>query len=217
MSEPTAERISSVRGDASHDTVARLATQRSKFRAAAKSLTTERDQLRAENTKLRAEVAEAGKTGGAARIAELEGQLRNQGHRAKFDALARAAGVKPNAMDDLWERSGYKAEGDLPDEAKIAAAIAEQRTKREYLFNASTEAAEGAEGLEGPDTPPEPKPGPGRGQGGTQRAAGGQFGATDAQLRDPAWCFAHAAQLTQAANEAANLPVSQVSSKLAIL
>jgi hypothetical protein len=216
MSEPL-EAAARIRGDASHDTVARLATQRSKFRAAAKNLTTERDTLRAKVTQLEAAVAEAGKTGGAARIAELEGQIRSQGHRAKFDALARAAGVKPNALDDLWERSGYKAEGDVPDEARMTATITKQKTDRDYLFNASTEAAEGAEGLEGPDTPPEPKPGPGRGQGGTQRAAGGQFAATDAQLRDPAWCFAHAAQLSQAANEVANMPVSQVSGKLAIL
>jgi hypothetical protein len=224
MSEPTAERIS-VRGDASHDTVARLATQRSKFRAAAKNLTTERDQLRAEVTKLKGEVLEAAKTGGAARIAELEGQLRDQSHRGKFNELAKAAGVKANALDDLWERSGYKAEGDQPDEGKIASAIAKQKTDRDYLFEAATDPAEGAEGQEGPDTPPgsgersrtEPKPGPGRGQGGNQRATGGQFQATDAQLRDPAWCFANAAKLSQVANEVANLPNAQVSSKLAIL
>jgi hypothetical protein len=208
---------STPRADASHDTVARLASQRSKFRAAAKSLTTERDALRAEIAKLKGELLETAKTGGAARIAELEGQLRAQGHRAKFDELARAAGVKPNALDDLWEKSGYKAEGDQPDDAKIKAAIADQRTKRDYLFNAATEPAEGLEGLEGVDTPPEPKPGPGRGQGGTQRAAGGQFQASDAQLRDPAWCFANAAKLNQVASDVANLPVSQVSGKLAIL
>jgi hypothetical protein len=216
MSEPLLSGAT-LRADASHDTVARLATQRSKFRAAAKNLTTERDQLRAQVVKLEAAVLEAGKTGGAARIAELEGQLRDQSHRGKFDELARAAGVKPNALNDLWEKSGYKAEGDLPDEAKITAAIAKQKTDRDYLFNPAGEAAEGLEGQEGPDTPPEPKPGPGRGQGGTQRATGGQFAATDAQLRDPAWCFANAGKMTQAANDAVNLPVSQVSSKLAIL
>jgi hypothetical protein len=216
MSDPL-QPAALIRADASHDTVARLATQRSKFRAVAKNLTTERDQLQAEVTKLKAEVLEAAKTGGAARIAELEGKLRDQSHRGKFNELAKAAGVKPNALDDLWERSGYKAEGDLPDEAKIAAAIAKQKTDRDYLFNPATEAAEGLEGQEGPDTPPEPKPGPGRGQGGTKRADGGQFAATDAQLRDPAWCFANAGKMAQAANDAVNLPVSQVSSKLAIL
>jgi hypothetical protein len=206
-----------IRADASHDTVARLATQRSKFRAVAKTLTGERDQLRAQVVKLEAAVLEAGKTGGAARIAELEGQLRDQSHRGKFNELARAAGVRANALDDLWERSGYKAEGDVPDEARMTAAITKQKTDRDYLFEATTDPAEGLEGQEGPDTPPEPKPGPGRGQGGTQRATGGQFQATDAQLRDPAWCFANAAKLSQVANEVANLPNAQVSGKLAIL
>jgi hypothetical protein len=205
------------RADASHDTVARLATQRSKFRNAVKSLTVERDALKADIAKLEAAVLEAGKTGGAARIAELEGRLRDQSHRGKFNELARAAGVKAKALDDLWEKSGYKAEGDEPDESKIKAAIGKQQKDRDYLFEAASDPASEAEDLEGPDTPPEPKPGPGRGQGGTQRSTGSQFQATDAQLRDPAWCFQNAGKLAAVAGEVAGLPVSQVSGKLAIL
>jgi hypothetical protein len=193
------------RADASHDTVARLASQRSKFRAAAEVAT------------LKQQVIDAAKTGGAEEIAALKATIRDNAHRGTFDRLAKAAGVKEKALNDLWERSGYKAEGDVPDESKIKAAIDKQKADRDYLFEPATEAASGAEGLEGPDTPPEPKPGPGRGQGGTQRAAGGQFQATDAQLRDPNWCFANAAKLSQVANEVAGLPVSQVSGKLAIL
>lgn len=202
--------------DGSHDTIARLASQRTKFRGAVKALTTERDAAKAEIVALKQQVIDAAKTGGAEEIAALKATIRDNAHRGKFDELAKAAGVKPKALQDLWERSGYKAEGDVPDEAKIKVAIETQRTDRDYLFEPAAAQGEGAD--EGnPDTPPEPKPGPGRGQGGTQRSTGTQFQATDAQLRDPAWCFANADKLAAMSKDVSGLAVNQVASKFAIV
>jgi hypothetical protein len=45
----------------------------------------------------------------------------------------------------------------------------------------------------------------------------GVFRATEAQLRDPAWCFAHKAELQAISKEVANLPLSQVGERFVIL
>jgi hypothetical protein len=197
-------------GEGTLDTVARLGAQRRKFKDAAKRLTEERDTLKAERDKMAKELEEAKKAAGADKIAELEGRLREQAHRGKFNELAKAAGVKEKALNDLWEKSGYKAEGDAPDETKIKAAIEGQRSERDYLFEP---AAQGQQGGETPFV----VPGPGRGQGGTAQNIGNRLDVTQAQLRDPAWCFANQAHIAKIGKEVANMPTAKVTERFAIV
>jgi hypothetical protein len=209
--------------DTSNATIARLANQRTKFRAATVKMTSERDAGRNEIAKLTADLVEANKhAGAAAELAALKITVKNDKHRGKFNELAKAAGAKDKALDDLWDRSGYKADGDVPDEKAITKAIEAQREARDYLFeDVSPEEAE-TPAAGGPDTPPEPeqepaRPGPARGQGGTRKSTGSQTQITDAQMRDPAWCFANQGKLTAAAKAAADLPTSQVGTKFTIV
>jgi hypothetical protein len=202
--------------------IGRLGAQKQKFKAAWKKSQAELEQLRTE-------VADLKKGGGPDKIKELEGKLREVKHRAKFDELAKAAGVKPKALDDLWEKSGYKAEGDAPDEAAITAAIDKQRAERDYLFDAPAEGGQqGQEQGQGQQQQqqqqhgydpfnPAPKPGPGRGQGGQKQANPGAFQATQEQIRDPAWCFANAAKLQQVAKEVGGMTVREIPNKFAIV
>ena len=211
-----------LRHDGATETIARLAAQRTKFRGAVAKLTTERDAANTRIAQLEADLTEARKAGPAVEeLAALKAQVKLEKHRGKFDELARAAGAKEKGLADLWEKSGYKAEGDVPDEAAIKAAIARQQTERDYLFEPPGDNGQGeAEG--GPDvtTPPEleqPRPGPARGQGGTRRSTGSATQVTDAQLRDPAWMMANQAKIAAAARAAADLPINQVGSKLTIV
>jgi hypothetical protein len=192
--------------------ISRLGAQKQKWKAAAKKLVEERDEARAQ-------LEEANKAGGAARIAALEAKLREVGHRTKFDELARAAGAKDGkALEDLWEKSGYKAEGDTPDAAKIAAAIETQKAEREYLFDPAGSGQQQQQQREGLDPfNPGTKPGPGRGQGGHNKGEPGAYQVTQEQLRDPAWCFANQAALSKVAKDVGGLPVAQVANKFAIL
>lgn len=210
--------------DTSNATIARLANQRTKFRGAAAKLTGERDTARTELAQARADLVEAQKhAGAAAELATLREQVKNDKHRGKFNELAKAAGAKEKALDDLWERSGYKADGDVPNEKAMAKLIEAQREARDYLFEAegTTPAATGDdEEDDGAPSVPEleaPRPGPARGQGGTKRSTGSQTQFTDAQLRDPEWCFANAGKLATAAKAAGDLPINAVGSKFAII
>ena len=210
--------------DSSGPTIARLAGSRDKWRTLAEKSIPERDGLRKEVAQLKLDVIEAVKNGGAAEIAALKATIKSNAHRGKFNELATAAGVKPKALEDLWNHSGYKAEGDAPDEAAITKAIETQRTERDYLFG---DAPAGDEtGVETPepgfiDGPPEPpklvKPGVGRGQSGTQRATGDQFQMSDAQMRSPEWCFANQNKRDAAAKAVADTPTAKVGEKFAIV
>jgi hypothetical protein len=199
-------------GEGNLDTVARLGAQRRKFKDAAKRLTTERDEIKAELAKAKAELDDIRKTAPDTRIKELEAKLRETTHRARFNELAKEAGVKAKALQDLWEKSGYDAKGDAPDEAAIKAAIAKQREERDYLFDAGE-----PKPAAGDEAPPAPKPGPGRGQGGTASNDSGPLALTQEQLRDPAFMFRNQAKIAKAAQAALSLPKGQVAEALAIL
>lgn len=146
--------------------IARLGAQKSKYRAQARSLEGEVGTLRADNEKLRAQVAELGAradtSASAKRVQELEQQLRDRDHRAAFDRVARARGVREDALDGAWQLSGYKAEGE-PDEAAIAAVIDGQKGPRGYLFADPTDQA--AATTTPTPTPLPARPAPGSGQG----------------------------------------------------
>jgi hypothetical protein len=217
MADPVVEK--ELQHDTKDGTIARLAQDRTKFKGLFAKATSERNATRAELVKAQADLVEARKAGGAVEeLAALKIKVKLDGHRSKFDELARAAGVKPNALNDLWAHSGYKADGDTPDENAMAAAIEKQQTERDYLFG---EPAPAGDGRRPADMPPEPeqqaRPAVGRGQGGTQRATGSQTQISDAQARDPVWCRANQAKLAKAAADVMNLPTSQVGTKFTIL
>ena len=189
-------------------TVARLGAKASKFKSIAKKQASDLEQAQAKVTELEKKLADLEKSGGAQRIAELELKLKEVGHRSKFNDAAKAAGADERALDDIWEKSGYKAEGDTPDEGKIKAAIESVKTNKPFFFK-----ADGQQATEQPQI----VPGPGRGQGGTAPNDAGPLGITQAQLRDPNWCRQNQAAIQKAAQKALNLPISQVASSLAIL
>jgi hypothetical protein len=211
--------------DTSNATIARLANQRTKFRGAAAKLTGERDTARTELATARADLVEAQKhAGAAAELAALKETVKNDKHRGKFDELARAAGAKAKALDDLWERSGYKTDGDVPNEKAMGKLIEAQREARDYLFEAegttaATAAGDEEEGDESPQVPElgPARPGPARGQGGTRKSTGSQAQFQESNMRDPEWVFANAAKLQAAAKAAGDLPIGQVGSKFTII
>jgi hypothetical protein len=211
-----------LRHDGATETIARLAAQRTKFRGAVAKLTGQRAEDATRIAKLEADLAEARKAEGAVKeLADLKAKVKLDGHRGKFNELARAAGAREKALEDLWEKSGYKADGDLPDETAIKAAIAKQQTDRDYLFEPPGENGQGgSEG--GPDESGEPeaeqpRPGPARGQGGTRKSSGSATQITDAQMRDPLWCGANQGKIAAAAKAAADLPINQVGTKFTIV
>jgi hypothetical protein len=116
----------------------------------------------------------------------LKAQIRESRHFTKLDELAKAKGVRPEALEDLRRLSEYKAEGDEPDEAKLNALIDEQKTKRPYLFGDAQ-----------PETPAS-TPGPGRGQGQRETKPNGKYVVTRAQMGDPLWCAEHHAERSAA-------------------
>jgi regulator of replication initiation timing len=153
--------------DSNGELIARLGAQRSKFRAAAQSLAQERDQARADLTKLRERLAELEKTADTSaavkRVAELERQIRERDHRSVFDRLAKTKGVAEDSLDLVYQLSGYQAEADQADEAAIGTLLDEAKGRP------------GLSRLFGPGDPAKPapivKPAPGGGQGGNPAEA----------------------------------------------
>ena len=140
----------------------------------AKTAETERDAARKEASELKARI-----DGDPFRAENeaLKAQIRTDKHRAKFEAKAKEAGLRPEAIEDAWNLSGYKSDSDTIDEAKIDSTLAEQKTKRPYLFGEpATTATE------------QPVPGPGKGQGGTVTSGNnGNIKVTRKQLMDMTW------------------------------
>jgi len=124
-----------------------------------------------------------------AELERLKGELREGKHRAAFDRLAREKGVADDALDLLYTSSGYKAEGDAPDDAAIGTLIDGLKEKPGVarLFG---------EPASPPPTPAPPPP-PGSGQGARDRG-GHKFKVTVDQLSDGAWCMRNAAAMRQA-------------------
>lgn len=122
------------------------------------SLTAERDEAR-------------GKLGAPdekdRRIAELEGSIRARAHRDAFDEAAKGfksekgEAIDEAALEALWKLSGYQAEGDSPDEAKLTETITAAVAAHPFVLR--TPAPGGANG-EGPTPTPGPA-GPGLSRG----------------------------------------------------
>ncbi len=134
------------RGGQDDGLIARLASQRTKFRAAVETLTEERDGLRTERNQLskdlndlkqNTDVSKASK-----RIAELEQVIRNRTHGDAFKRIAKAAGADERGLDDLYALSGWKAEKDDVDEAALKTLVDDLKAKKPLHFPPPSDAGD---------------------------------------------------------------------------
>src|SRR5271166_3006810 len=109
----------------------KLTSERDEFRDALTEISEERDSLK---SKVAAPDAQA------ARIAELEGTIRDRQHYDKFAELAKGAKAKEAALKHLWQVSGYKAEADEPDEIALGKLVKDLRKSADYAFEPSDNA-----------------------------------------------------------------------------
>jgi hypothetical protein len=100
------------------------------------TLTSERDEFRDALTEVAAE-RDTLKTApdASARIAELEGTIRDRTHFDKFAELAKGAKAKDAALKHLWQVSGYKAEADDIDERALQTLVAKLKQDADYAFD----------------------------------------------------------------------------------
>jgi hypothetical protein len=122
-------------------------------------------------------------------VERLKGELREKTHRTVFDRLAAEKGVAKDALDLLYQNSGYKADKDEADEKAIGVLIDDLKAKP------------GVSRLFGEGQAPPPPPAPGGGQGGRPENHGSKFRVTQAQLRDPEWCAANNGRRAKALRE----------------
>lgn len=141
----------------------------------------ENKALKAANAKLQGDLDAAAKTSATpdekdATIAKLQGEITAGKHRAVFAKAAKAAGVREDAIDDLYIALGHKAEGE-PDEKTIGELIAGAKTAKGWAW--PSEAPKPGE-----TPPPAPKPVPGGGRGAPNSGGDGTI-VTREQLADP--------------------------------
>ena len=104
------------------------------------TLTSERDEYRDALTEV-AKERDGLKTApdATARIAELEGTIRDRAHYDKFAELATASKAKAKALKSLWRDAqtiaGYKVEGDEIDDKALQTVVAKLKTEVDYAFD----------------------------------------------------------------------------------
>ena len=121
------------------------------------------------------------------RIAALEAEVRTGRHKSEFAKAARAAGVREDAVDDLFTALDYKSVGE-PNAEKLEALLTAARTSKAWAWAA--------------DANPSPRPVPGAGRGGRHTGTDGTI-ITRQQLADPTFMLNPANQevIRQAARE----------------
>lgn len=117
----------------------------------------------------------------------LKGEIRTRDHKGKFNEVAKELKVRPEAIDDLFNLSGYKAEGDEVNVDAIKEAIAKSLEARPYLID-GTESQQPA--------PARPGPGAGKGPRPTDHTG---FTQTYSQAADPEFQMSHRAEIQAAA------------------
>jgi hypothetical protein len=102
-----------------------------------------------------------------ATVAELAGKLRTIAHFNAFATIAKGLKVTDDGkIKDLFALSGYKPEGDEPDQSKLAETIAETLKGRPHFLDTAAGAAPAAPGGAGATTGQlGGKPGPGSERG----------------------------------------------------
>ena len=99
-----------------------LTSERDEYRDALADVAAERDTLKSAPD-------------ASARIAELEGTIRDRTHYDKFAELAKGAKAKEAALKHLWQVSGYKAEADEIDEHALRSLVTELKREAAYAFD----------------------------------------------------------------------------------
>jgi hypothetical protein len=107
-----------------------------------------------------------------ATIAKLRGEIRDRDHRAAFEKAAKGfrgekgETIQESAIADLFTLSGYRAEGDAPDEGALGEAIRAAVAARPFVL-----APPAAVAANGTATTPAPGPaGPGLVRGAPERS-----------------------------------------------
>lgn len=171
--------------------IARLASQKAKFKAAWKTLTEKVGGLETENTALKAENAELKTKADTSEVAKrLDAEIsahRALKHRLAFNGEALKRGADPKLLDDLWKLAEVKPETDEPDLAALGTLLDAQKTARAWAFGGPPP---------DPNAPAPPKPAVGSGQGGVNNALPGF---SDEQLGDPRFVMMHFDRISAAA------------------
>lgn len=136
-----------------------------------------------------------------AKVQELSGIIRDGKHDAAFADSATKHGIDPKtpagkqALADLRQLSGYKAEADEPDPTAIDASIAAAKVARPYLFGtASAETTTTAQGKPAPKELTLPVDA----SRGTSSASATSFVVTKENLQDLGWINANSAKMRDA-------------------
>ena len=121
-----------------------------------------------------------------ARAEELQGKLRTLTHKAEFAKVAKAHGAREEAIDNLYQLSGYKADKDDVDTKSFESLLGTLKETRGYAFaEAKAEGEgrviEGAAGTHGQQF----KPIPGAGRGRQHDTAKTGITLTKEQMMDP--------------------------------
>lgn len=122
--------------------------------AAIQALTGERDGLQAKLTSSPSEIQKE--------LDTLKGEIRLGKHKSVFAQVAKDLKVRDEAVDDLFNLSGYKAEADLADPEAIKGMISPLLETRSYLLAQDP----------APAAPAKLPPGPGAQRGAPSRVAG---------------------------------------------
>jgi uncharacterized protein YgfB (UPF0149 family) len=160
-----------------------LKAENERLQAQVTQVTQERDQAYEDNNVLVDELEDvegqlnADPDGLRAKIEELEGDLWGTKTRSTFDKLAKKAGVREDALDDLWKLLGVQRdpENELTEDA-LGKRVAEAVKARAFLLQSAPEAGSGAAGAAtsrqaGPGAIAPRAPGPGAGRGAPDRAS----------------------------------------------
>lgn len=154
----------------------------------AEDLTTKLDAEVKEHAKVKAKLETAPKEL-QGEVDRLKGEIRTRDHRASFNDLAKEHKVRPEALDDLWALSGYKADADEVNLDLMKEVIGKAIEARPHFV----------ETVEEPVTMAFlPPPGAGRGKPSQDV---GHFSVTNAQLTDPHYMQANRAAVQQAAKD----------------
>ncbi len=99
-----------------------------------------------------------------AKYNELSGQLRDRKHRDAFNKAAIDAKINPDALDDAFELSKYKAESDDVDDAALSELVTNLAKTKPFLLTPATNPAEATSvAKSAPAKLPQAAPGAGRG------------------------------------------------------
>jgi hypothetical protein len=175
--------------------IARLASQKAKFKSAWQTVTAKVAGLEKAVTDLTAErdqlKTQSDPTAASKQVEALNATIRGMKTRAAFDSAALKEGASPAALEDLWKLAEVKADADEPDLAAITATITAQKAARAWAFGATPPPLD-------PNAPPPPRPAAGSGQGGANGAPA-QF--SEAQLNDPKFVMQNFDKIALASTE----------------